>query len=87
MVYYDYIRMVEYKKKRLGIIQMSSKLGIRLCNIRKRVPRTIHPLNVLFFKQRVDRLVGTHLSLNRTRNTSNGQTHLLDVGNLGSKPL
>lgn len=58
MVYYDYIRMVEYKKTSWDR-SMSSKLAVHLCNICKRVPRTLHSFNVLFLKQCVDRL-GMH---------------------------
>ena len=80
-VYYDYIRMVEYK----NIIQCNeNKPGVHLCNIRKRVPRALHPLNVLFFKQCVDRLSCTG---ERTPNIRHRQTHLFDVRDLGSKPL
>ena len=57
-IYYDYIHMVEYKNK--AIIQAESVFvtGDASCDICKRVPRTLHPLNVLFLKQRVDRLSG-----------------------------
>ena len=63
--------MVQYKKRQLfKATKMSSQPGVHLCDIRKRVPRPLHPLNVLFLKQRVDRLQGTHVSSNTVRNSS-----------------
>lgn len=81
MVYYD-IHMVQYKIEQKGSIQ--SNCSSHLCDIRERVPRTIHPLNVLFLKQRVDRL-SVHASARTAPATS--VTYLFDVGNLGRKPL
>ena len=84
LVYYD---MVEYKKgggKCSEQQNCASHRGMRLCDIRKRIPRAIHSFNVLLFKKRVDCLL-ERTSASAGLETS--VTHLLDVRNLGGKPL